>query len=133
MSRDARQNSRDKTMTAEKTYVRLVEHNDHEGETWNFFVENTENNVTQLLKLRTQVVEFAEADDDEMPDLDEVFLLNMEPLAASVVDALCREGNSGYMPQFNKFDGELTCPDFQDQDQLLSALNKGGIRTMIAK
>lgn len=85
-------------------FVQYTEENDHEGETWHFWLQ-VDGNEEQLAKLRGLLA--AESEDGEL-DLDYTLTENVEP--ESVVDKLVQYADMGYMRTHTKVLGSLTCP-----------------------
>lgn len=111
------------------TYARLVEHNEHEGEAWGFYIpiEGNEEALGRLARLVTAL-----NGDDE----DENYKLERDPIDEVAVDALVRYGNDygpTYMPAHTKLVGKLVIPE--DALRVASEgdddLYKGSIRNWI--
>ena len=109
------------------TYRRFIETNDHEGETWNFWLQ-FDGNMTALAVLNDKL----DALNSELGAYDDPqFVLEDDQLEEHEVDLLIRFGESGYMSQHNKVDGSLRLPkDFtsMDDEAVTDRLYKGGIR-----
>lgn len=106
------------------TYRRFIETNDHEGETWNFWLQ-VDGNMVALAVLGDKL------DELNKPLIDRPFVLATDQLEGHEVDLLARYGESGYMKQHNKVDGSLRLPkDFtsMDDEAVTDRLYKGGIR-----
>jgi hypothetical protein len=103
----------------ELTFARFVEFNDHEGETWTWWLQ-IDGNESQLDRLRDLL---ADADVAEEYDLR---LDIVEP--ESVVDELREHAVDGYFAGHNKVLGRLTCPD--SLGEYADILYKGGIRDL---
>lgn len=88
-------------------FAKLIEHNDHEGETWIFFLQ-IDGNEENLAKLKGLIDQYDE-DGNE-------YELSLDPIPEQIVDNLTEHGNdaSGYMPLFNKVTGTLR--DFEEGD-----------------
>lgn len=99
-----------------KQFYAFVEHNDHEGETWNFYVELTPEehaHLSSLIKKFESEVECYEIDG---------------PIAEHYVRTLVEYGDDGgYMPAHQMV--EPTTPildlDFDDVDEYEDAFYKG--------
>lgn len=109
------------------TYRRFIETNEHEGETWNFWLQ-VDGNMTALAMLGDHLDGLYEdfQEWDECP-----FVLEDDHLDGHEVDLLVRYGDEGYMNQHNKVDGSLTLPkDFSEAnfETVTKYLYKGGIR-----
>ena len=109
------------------TYRRFIETNEHEGETWNFWLQ-VDGNMTALDILGNHLDGLYEdfGEWDECP-----FVLEDDQLEAHEVDLLVRYGDEGYMNQHNKVDGSLTLPkDFTEGnfEAVTKHLYKGGIK-----
>jgi hypothetical protein len=85
-----------------KEFVKFTEHNDWEGETWNFWLQLDENEAD----LET-LAEFLEQFD---PD-GETFELDMTPVPEREVDIVVKHTDQGYMDYHNKVEGTLTLPE----------------------
>lgn len=107
------------------TYATFIEHNDHEGEIWKFYIpiEGNEIALQQLGDILAQI------DDEEMFELDKT------PLSEFEVAVLVKHTESGYMDQHNKLKGTLVItddlPDEPDsdrgQERLVDLFYKGRI------
>lgn len=99
-------------------YVKFTENNDHEGESWNFWLP-VDGNEQELEVLAVLV-----ATDDEYPEYE----LDLDhPEDETAVDAFVRRAKQvegGYMDSDNKVTGVLTVPPDLDVDKLY----KGGIK-----
>lgn len=113
--------------TTEKRFARFVEVNEHEGETWNFWLELTGDNGSQLETLQEHIWN-ATADEHGRPPepaLQE-FTLTEDVEDETIVDALVLYSDEiGYMPTHQKVTGVFTCPE--DLGEHLEKLYKGGI------
>lgn len=99
-------------------YLKFSEQNEHEGETWHFYLP-IEGNETELGKLRDYL---ASAEEDAEWEL--AYELGTDPLPEAEVDILVKHADVGYMSQHNKVSGVLATPDYEaDKDQFY----KGGI------
>lgn len=106
-------------------FVRFCEVNDHEGETWTWWLQ-LDGNKAQFDKLAVLLRNAADNGDD-MDDLAYVLHLDsVEPEA--VVDKLVEYAESGYYAAHNKVAGVFTCPD--DPGGHCDKLYKGGIRDL---
>lgn len=95
-------------------FVRLVETNDWEGETWSWWLQ-VDGNEEALEALSVLL------DDEEW---EEYLYLSGIVVPEADVDILIRHGGRGYYPDHIKVVGVLTLPvDFE-----VSGLYKGGIR-----
>lgn len=98
-------------------FVKFTEHNDNEGEDWNFWLQ-LDGNEAQLKELANWLNTF---DDDG-----ESYELNMTPVPESEVDILVKHTGQGYMNYENKVTGTFICPqprEFVDDDQGWEWLN----------
>lgn len=103
------------------TYISLIEQNEHEGETWRFWIR-VEGNEEALNKLGVSLEYFG---------LDDLYMLD-ETLPEAEVDALVKNTMSGYMAFESKLDGKLTVSDdLAGFEALSDALYKGGISDLI--
>lgn len=98
-------------------FVEFTEYNDHEGETWAFWLQ-VNGNEDELNK-------FAEQLDEE--DLEEQFSLNDTTLDEHDVDVLVKHGGGGYMNNHTKVTGVFRLVSYDDI-LLDDVLYKGGIR-----
>lgn len=103
-------------------FVKFVEHNDWEGETWVFWLQQN-GNEDDLAKLAELI-----GDDSEDYELDQNAVLSERD-----VDVLVKHGNVGasYLDAHTKVTGVLVLPDDLADD--LDALYKGGLRDLFAK
>lgn len=83
-------------------FVKFTEHNDHEGEDWNFWLQ-LDGNEADLETLS----EFLEQFD---PDC-ESYELDLTPVPEEEVDILVKHSNQGYMNYENKVSGTMTLPE----------------------
>lgn len=110
-----------------KTFAKLTENNDHEGETWRFWIP-TEGNEEALTRLST-AIENAGADKCDIE-----YELDLNPVPESEVDALVKHTGTGYMAYDTKLAGVLTLSDEvlaeieADDGQ---PLYKGGIKDLM--
>lgn len=106
-------------------FVELTEYNDHEGETWSFWLQ-LDNNEAELKKL-------ADLLEDEM--YEEQLSLSMTPTPEDEVDILVKHSRGNYMCDHSKITGEFTMPeipegyDYDDQSEFyIEYFYKGGIK-----
>lgn len=93
-----------------KTWVKLTEHNDWEGEEWAFFLQIQGNE--QAICTLAQLVMRQDPSDDDCP-----YELDVTPFSEYEVDDAIRHATDGYMASHNKVPGLLVFPDnFLDQD-----------------
>jgi hypothetical protein len=100
-------------------FVQFIEVNDHEGETWNFWLQR-DGNEDAIAELRAALAEMR-ADDPELP-----YTLADETTPESEVDVLVTHSDSGYMAYETKVVGSCSFPDNLGED--LEDLYKGGIK-----
>lgn len=105
------------------TYLRLTEHNDWEGETWDFFIQ-VDDNEEAIKVLREKITQ------------SEDFVLGTDEMTDIEVDILVEKGNneSGYMARFNKVPGILDLDKIKEitfDPELGAGLYKGGIKDYI--
>ncbi len=93
-------------------FVKFTEHNDHEGESWNFWLQE-DGNGFELKKLKT----FLSENDLE----DEGYELDMTPVDESEVDILVKHTDQGYMDYHNKVTGNFVMPQYEDDGEEDSA------------
>lgn len=100
-------------------FVQFTEINDHEGETWHFWLQldGNEREITKLSDL------LDEAAAEATFELDYTLTGNIEP--ENVVDKLVQYADSGYMATHNKVTGKFTCPEVLGDNA--DNLYKGGI------
>ena len=103
----------------ETLFLQFTETNDHEGETWHYWlqIDGNELNIDQFREL-------VDALDDEQYEL----TVNIEP--ESVVDKLVQFADSGYGRTHSKVTGVFTCPD--DLGEYGDSLYKGGVSKFFA-
>jgi hypothetical protein len=89
------------------TFVKLTENNEHEGETWHFYipVEGNEEAIGQLFEAIAVLDQ----------DVDEQYSLDLTPIPEGEVDILVKHADTGYMANHNKLTGVLTLPDDFDE------------------
>lgn len=93
-----------------KKYYEFVENNDHEGESWSFYVPLTEE---EYLHLQNVLSNFTQ----EQP-----YVLEEDEISEKDVDKLVKKSKSGYMPFHNKCSGSkvallaVTFEDIEDDD-----------------
>lgn len=85
-------------------FVKLTEKNDHEGETWHYWLQ-LDGNTKELEKLRNSLDAYAEEDYDFPYELFEYTRYEDE------VDILVEESDWGYMKTHQKFKGRLNLGD----------------------
>lgn len=85
-------------------FVKFTEHNDHEGETWNFWLQK-DGNEKELDKLFDLMTDFG---------VEEEFELDMREVPESEVDILVKHSLGGYMNDHNKVTGTFTCPEMPE-------------------
>lgn len=106
-----------------KTFVKLTENNEHEGETWHFYIpyEGNEEAIAQLFEAIALLDQ----------DVDEEHSLDMTPIPEVEVDILVKHADTGYMANHNKLTGVLTLPENFDErmaDEDSDPLYKGQIK-----
>lgn len=88
------------------SYVTLIEHNEHEGETWRFYIpwEGNEDAIGDLeTALSVFTVAWQSGSDADPPP----FELVLDPLDATEVDTLVKSSDIGYMHDHNMLEGRL--------------------------
>lgn len=107
-------------------FVRFQEYNDHEGETWNSWLQLDGNELDiEALAERLRLTQ-----EDSDFDLDyTLHLTQVEP--ESVVDKLCLYAECGYGYSHSKVTGKFTCPEDLGPDA--EKLYKGRIRDFFKK
>lgn len=108
------------------TYRRFIETCDHEGETWNFWLQ-ADGNSTALAILDDVLTKHNSALGEHD---DPVFVLSDEQILGNEADVLVRFAEDGYMKQHNKVDGSMSVPKgfaSMDGEALTKHLYKGGI------
>lgn len=98
-------------------FVKFTEHNDHEGETWHYWLQ-WQINQTQIEHLRKLI-----ADNEDQYELADYVREEDE------VDVLVDEADCGYTYSHNKVVGELRgLPESIDWESWDDPFYKGGIR-----
>lgn len=108
-----------------KMCVRFTEHNEHEGETWNFYID-VEENEEAIDRLRSVFGKL---------QVDEEFEL-YDDIPLKEVKILVKHSRSGYMKFENHLDGKLLLPDdFEEfnENDFTRYFYKGGIRQCMEK
>lgn len=105
-------------------FAKFTENNDHEGETWHFWLQLGGQNTREFKRLEALL--------DELDPNGEQYSLDMTPVDESEVDILVKHSEQGYMLQHNKVTGNFVCPtiiiDSDDAiEELDQELYKGGI------
>ena len=77
----------------ETNWYKFTEHNDHEGETWHFFVKLTTEEFWHITNL---------IESDEEFYLSDSFSISEKIYEDAVIDVLVAESDEGYMPTYNK-------------------------------
>ncbi len=113
-------------------YVKFVEDNDHEGETWTFWLQ-LDGNEVEMDRLERVLDEYEsriEGDSEYMIDT------GVE-LPEHDVDVLVEHGGEGYMANHTKVQGVLTVPDglIEDTDYgpEIDRFYKGGIKSLFVE
>lgn len=102
-------------------FISLTEANDHEGETWRYWLQ-LDGNEDAIEHLRAAI---AGADEEETYDLGDPV---DGAFPESEVDVLVKHTMCGYTTYENKVTGVLTVPDDFDVDLLY----KGGVGSLFA-
>ncbi len=89
-------------------FVKFIETNDNEGETWNFWLQ-LDGNEEQLKQLEAWLGTFDESG--------EAYALYMTPVPELEVDILVKHSDQGYMNYENKVTGTFTCPQPTEAEQ----------------
>lgn len=84
-----------------KNYVKFIERNEWEGETWRFYIP-LEGNESALKELEAALRSAGGESSAEY------YELSMKPIPESKVDALVEHSGDGYMAYHNKLAGTLT-------------------------
>jgi hypothetical protein len=97
------------TQPGERRFVRLTEINDHEGETWYWYLQQEGN--SENLQVLADIIHNYSNEDEYVLDLE-------NSLSESEVDTLVKHGNDTamYQNQFNKVTGVMRKPEV---DQLV--------------
>lgn len=104
-------------------FVKFIEINDHEGETWVFWLQRDGNEVA-LNALAAVLSALTRDEDAEYEDASYQLDLDQSEDEAAV-DVMVRHAPHGYLPTFTKVTGRLVIPaDLVEVDRLY----KGGIR-----
>lgn len=101
-------------------FVRFVENNEHEGETWTFWLQ-VDGNEAALADLWNFLIDQEESEPIEY----ELFDFEYKTLSEHDVDVLVEYGGEGYMGLHNKVTGVF---NYQEPSEDLRELYKGGIR-----
>lgn len=119
-----------------KEFVKLTEKNDHEGESWNFWLQldGNEKALERLKKIIDLAIDAGFAEE---------YSIDMTPVSEKEVDIVVKHTGQGYMDYNNKVTGTLTLPDFDDalfnyedeiDDEVFKWQNdhlyKGGVREL---
>lgn len=83
-------------------FVKFTEHNENEGEDWNFWLQ-LDGNEADIETLQEFLNQFDENGD--------YYELDLTPVPESEVDILVKHTGQGYMDYENKVTGTLTLPD----------------------
>lgn len=111
-------------------FVKFTEHNDNEGEYWNFWLQ-LDGNEADLETL----AEFL----DQFDENAESYELDMTPVPESEVDILVKHTGQGYMDYENKVTGTMTLPEIDldavavDDDEGYEWLNDNFYKGDIAR
>lgn len=89
-------------------FVKFTEHNDWEGESWNFWLQ-LDGNEAPLARLKS-IVDLMNA-----AGYEEKYGLDMTPVQESEVDILVKHTDSGYMDYDNKIEGSFSLPHFDEE------------------
>lgn len=99
------------------SFTPLEEHNDHEGETWTFWLQRDGNEDS--LQALSEALSAGNA---------YWYAMNLDvAISEHDVDVLCEYGGQGYMDYHNKVLGKLEIPDGVSDDEF-ETLYKGGVR-----
>lgn len=109
-------------MADAKLFARYTENNEHEGETWVFWLQydGNEDALSALDDLIAEAVGDSEPEEYEL-DLDTL-------IPEWEVDTLVKHGGQGYMDYHHKVTGKLTLPS--DLGEYLEDLYKGGVKKL---
>lgn len=102
------------------TFVPLIEHNDHEGESWTQWLQ-VEGNEEELVRL----VEFLFKWDDALGDTYQLDMNDRE--SEDVVDRMCNRAKIGYNYSDSKVIGKLNLPEYDSSEAFHDDFYKGGI------
>lgn len=102
-------------------FVPFTEENDHEGETWRFWLQYT-GNETEIEKLAVLLIKLSYGNEDFPYKLDLNDLLN-EHDATVIVE----HGQSGYMDYENLVPGTFACPTVENDEDDADIFYKGRI------
>jgi hypothetical protein len=90
-------------------FVKFTEHNDHEGESWCFWLQKDDND-NELAKLQKLLGEY--------DTYEETYKLqNMGAVDEHDVDVLVKHSGEGYMSYHNKVSGKFTCPQPTEEEK----------------
>lgn len=106
-------------------FVRFREYNDHEGESWNWWLQR-DGNAEELATLFALLQSFRASSTYDL--WYELHLGDVE--GESDVDKLCEYADDGgrYNPAHNKVTGTFTCPTPEPDVDVDELFYKGGIR-----
>jgi len=106
-------------------YFKFTEHNDWEGESWNFYIP-IEGNTIPIQDLKTFIKNFSFEDMYEIDD---------KPYTEEEVTILCDNTESGYMDFHNCLSGKLIVPFLKVEDCHIvdDPFYKGGIENLMEK
>ena len=96
-------------MTPFKRFVKFTEHNDWEGESWNFWLQ-LDGNEQELAKLKSFL------NDNDLED-NPGYMLDMTPVLENEVDILVKHSDGGYMSDHTKVEGTFTMPDMVEDEE----------------
>lgn len=85
-------------------FVKFTENNDHEGESWNFWLQK-DGNEKELDKLFDLMTDHAS---------EEEFGMDMREVPESEVDIVVKHSDEGYIPYNNKVTGTFVCPEIPE-------------------
>lgn len=88
-----------------KEFVKFEEHNDHEGESWVFWLQY-DGNEKELDKLKKFLSDYNIEDNPG-------YELDLTPVPEKEVDIVVKHTSQGYMDYHNKVEGTFTMPEFE--------------------
>ncbi len=120
------------TIERGRQFIRFQEYNDHEGETWNFYIPYDSEKEREAVTKLAEILSFSQEPEFD----DEYFKFDFENLLWEYeVNTLIKYSSQGYMSQHNLIDGEFQETKYirfmEDEDvgdTLPDYLYKGGIQ-----
>lgn len=102
-------------------YIKLTERNEHEGETWRFYIPIMYNEKAIFL-----LKGFIDSTDEE-----EWYELDETPIPEAEVDILVKHSGGDYMKDQNKLEGVLKLPEFIEKMDLTRTWGYGELEELV--